>query len=259
MVNIWNAVPVHGHVQHVALGLVLRDGHRPRHGLPRLEPGPARLRAPGSRAGARAHPRHRGDAVPDGGAYHQYQPLTKRGNNAIGSGFNDDPLWLVLASPPTSRRPATGDPRRAGALRQRPGSERPLLEHLKRSFAVHARPPRPARPAADRPRRLERLPQPQLLLRDAGRVVPDHREPRGRHRRVGVHRRHVRARGAYELGGDHGMRTRLLDAAAAMIRCRARARLGRRVVPARLRLLRHAGRLGDTTRGRSSSSRRASA
>ena len=33
---------------------------------------------------------------PDGSAYHQYQPLTKRGNNDIGSGFNDDPLWLVL-------------------------------------------------------------------------------------------------------------------------------------------------------------------
>ena len=32
-----------------------------------------------------------------GGAYHQYQPLTKTGNDAIGSGFNDDPLWLVLA------------------------------------------------------------------------------------------------------------------------------------------------------------------
>ena len=31
-----------------------------------------------------------------GGAYHQYQPLTKTGNDAIGSGFNDDPLWLVL-------------------------------------------------------------------------------------------------------------------------------------------------------------------
>jgi cellobiose phosphorylase len=30
-----------------------------------------------------------------GGAYHQYQPLTKSGNDAIGSGFNDDPLWLV--------------------------------------------------------------------------------------------------------------------------------------------------------------------
>ena len=33
----------------------------------------------------------------DGGAYHQYQPLTKRGNNDIGGNFNDDPLWLILA------------------------------------------------------------------------------------------------------------------------------------------------------------------
>lgn len=32
---------------------------------------------------------------PDGSAYHQYQPLTKRGNNDVGSGFNDDPLWLI--------------------------------------------------------------------------------------------------------------------------------------------------------------------
>jgi cellobiose phosphorylase len=33
----------------------------------------------------------------DGGAYHQYQPLTKRGNHEVGSNFNDDPLWLILA------------------------------------------------------------------------------------------------------------------------------------------------------------------
>ena len=32
----------------------------------------------------------------DGSAYHQYQPLTKRGNDAVGSNFNDDPLWLIL-------------------------------------------------------------------------------------------------------------------------------------------------------------------
>ncbi len=35
---------------------------------------------------------------PDGSAYHQYQPLTKRGNLDIGSGFNDDPLWLIYAA-----------------------------------------------------------------------------------------------------------------------------------------------------------------
>ena len=33
----------------------------------------------------------------DGGAYHQYQPLTKKGNHAMGGGFNDDPLWLILS------------------------------------------------------------------------------------------------------------------------------------------------------------------
>ncbi len=34
--------------------------------------------------------------LPSGGAYHQYQPLTKRGNYDVGGDFNDDPLWLVL-------------------------------------------------------------------------------------------------------------------------------------------------------------------
>ncbi len=33
-----------------------------------------------------------------GGAYHQYQPLTRKGNDAIGGGFNDDPLWLILST-----------------------------------------------------------------------------------------------------------------------------------------------------------------
>jgi cellobiose phosphorylase len=35
---------------------------------------------------------------PDGGCYHQYQPLTKRGNNDIGGGFNDDPMWLIIGT-----------------------------------------------------------------------------------------------------------------------------------------------------------------
>ena len=34
----------------------------------------------------------------DGSAYHQYQPLTKKGNSDIGSGFNDDPLWLIAGT-----------------------------------------------------------------------------------------------------------------------------------------------------------------
>ncbi len=44
---------------------------------------------------------------PDGGCYHQYQPLTKRGNNDIGGGFNDDPLWLILGT--VSYLKETGD------------------------------------------------------------------------------------------------------------------------------------------------------
>ncbi len=73
--------------------------------------------------------------LPDGGAYHQYQPLTKRGNDAIGSGFNDDPLWLVAAVCAYVRE--TGDSR---ILREPvpfdnvPGSEVPLMEHLRRSI-----------------------------------------------------------------------------------------------------------------------------
>lgn len=43
----------------------------------------------------------------DGGAYHQYQPLTQRGNDAIGGNFNDDPLWLILST--TAYIKETGD------------------------------------------------------------------------------------------------------------------------------------------------------
>ena len=73
---------------------------------------------------------------PDGGCYHQYQPLTKRGNNDIGGGFNDDPLWLIFGTVAYIRE--TGD---FGILDEpvpfdnKPGTEVSLLEHLKISFA----------------------------------------------------------------------------------------------------------------------------
>ncbi len=73
--------------------------------------------------------------LPDGGAYHQYQPLTKRGNNAIGSGFNDDPLWLIAAVAAYIRE--TGD---SSILNEfvpfdnTVGSEQPISEHLRRSI-----------------------------------------------------------------------------------------------------------------------------
>ena len=119
---------------------------------------------------------------------------------------------------PRRRRLSQGDrrPRRSSTSRCRsttqPGQRGAAVRAPAAVGAVHARPARPARPAADRPRRLERLPQPQLLLRDAGRVVPDDREPRGRRRRVGVHRRAVRARGraSWRRSPTARRRTRLL-------------------------------------------------
>ena len=71
----------------------------------------------------------------DGGAYHQYQPLTKKGNNEIGGNFNDDPLWLILSISAYIKE--TGD---WSILDERvpfdndPSTARPLLEHLRRSF-----------------------------------------------------------------------------------------------------------------------------
>ena len=72
---------------------------------------------------------------PDGSAYHQYQPLTKRGNNDIGSGFNDDPLWLILGVAAYIKE--TGDWSildEPVPFDNEPGSEVPLFEHLTRSF-----------------------------------------------------------------------------------------------------------------------------
>ena len=72
---------------------------------------------------------------PDGSAYHQYQPLTKKGNMDIGSGFNDDPLWLIAAV--YAYLGETGD----YSILDEPvdfdndhSLAQPLLEHLRRSF-----------------------------------------------------------------------------------------------------------------------------
>ena len=70
----------------------------------------------------------------DGSTYHQYQPLTKRGNNDIGGGFNDDPLWLVGAVCTYIKE--TGDfsiLEHPTPFDNVPGTEVPLLEHVRRS------------------------------------------------------------------------------------------------------------------------------
>jgi cellobiose phosphorylase len=72
---------------------------------------------------------------PDGSAYHQYQPLTKRGNNDVGSGFNDDPLWLIFGVAAYIRE--TGDYKildEQVPFDNDPKTAVPLFEHLKRSF-----------------------------------------------------------------------------------------------------------------------------
>ena len=72
---------------------------------------------------------------PDGGCYHQYQPLTKRGNNDIGGGFNDDPMWLIFGTTAYIRE--TGDFSILDEMvpwDNEPGSEVTLLEHFRISF-----------------------------------------------------------------------------------------------------------------------------
>ena len=71
----------------------------------------------------------------DGSAYHQYQPLTKKGNMDIGSGFNDDPLWLIAGTAAYIKE--TGD---FSILDEQVPFDNdeslaaPLFEHLTRSF-----------------------------------------------------------------------------------------------------------------------------
>lgn len=72
---------------------------------------------------------------PDGGCYHQYQPLTKRGNNDIGGGFNDDPCWLIFGTVAYIKE--TGDLTILDEMvpfDNQPGSEVTLMEHLRISF-----------------------------------------------------------------------------------------------------------------------------
>lgn len=97
MVNIWNAYQVmitfnmsrsaSYFESGIGRGMGFRDSNQDLLGFIHMVPERARQRLLDLAA----------TQLPSGGAYHQYQPLTKRGNNDIGSNFNDDPLWLVLA------------------------------------------------------------------------------------------------------------------------------------------------------------------
>ncbi len=135
MVNIWNAYQCMATFNisrsaslfesGIGRGLGFRDSNQDLLGFVQMVPGRARQRILNLAA----------TQLPSGGAYHQFQPLTGLGNHDIGSNFNDDPLWLVLAAGAYLKE--TGD---ANILDQcspydnQPGSETPLYEHLERAI-----------------------------------------------------------------------------------------------------------------------------
>jgi cellobiose phosphorylase len=133
MVNVWNAYQctatfnlsrsASSFESGIGRGMGFRDSNQDLLGLVHMIPEAGRARIVDLAA----------TQLATGGAYHQYQPLTKRGNDAVGSGFNDDPLWLILAVAAYVKE--TGD---RGILDElipydnAPGSESPLYEHLQR-------------------------------------------------------------------------------------------------------------------------------
>ena len=136
MVNIWNAYQCMATFNMsrsasffesgIGRGLGFRDSNQDLLGFVHMVPSRARERILDLAA----------TQLASGGAYHQYQPLTKRGNNDIGGGFNDDPHWLIVGV--SAYLKETGDWSildEPVPYDNEPGSEKPLYEHLQRSFS----------------------------------------------------------------------------------------------------------------------------
>ena len=135
MLNIWNAYQVMTtynlsraasyYESGIGRGMGFRDSNQDLLGFVHFIPNLARQRILDLAA----------TQMKNGGAYHQYQPLTRRGNDAIGSNFNDDPLWLVLSS--TAYLKETADwsiLSEPVPFDNEPGTEAPLLDHLRSSI-----------------------------------------------------------------------------------------------------------------------------
>lgn len=135
MVNIWNAYQcmvtfnmsrsASWYESGVGRGMGFRDSNQDLLGFVHMIPARARERILDTAA----------TQFENGGAFHQYQPLTKRGNLAVGSNFNDDPLWLVLATAAYLKE--TGDWQildEPAPFENLIGTEQPLYEHLRRSI-----------------------------------------------------------------------------------------------------------------------------
>jgi cellobiose phosphorylase len=135
MVNIWNAYQcmitfnmsrsASYYESGIGRGMGFRDSNQDLLGFVQMVPGRARERIIDIAS----------TQLPNGGAYHQYQPLTKRGNNDVGGNFNDDPAWLILGVAAYLKE--TGDWAildEQVPYDNQPGSEEPLYLHLERSF-----------------------------------------------------------------------------------------------------------------------------
>ncbi len=135
MVNIWNAYQcmvtfnlsrsASGFETGIGRGMGFRDSNQDLLGFVQMIPEKARQRILDLAA----------TQMESGGAYHQYQPLTKRGNNDVGSNFNDDPLWLVMAVAAYLKE--TADWSILSELvpfDNRPDNAKPLLDHLRKSI-----------------------------------------------------------------------------------------------------------------------------
>jgi cellobiose phosphorylase len=135
MVNIWNAYQCMAtfnmsrsasfYESGIGRGLGFRDSNQDLLGFVHMVPARARERILDLAS----------TQLPSGGAYHQYQPLTKRGNNDIGGNFNDDPHWLIIGVAAYLKE--TGDWSildEPVPYDNQPGTEQPLYEHLQRSF-----------------------------------------------------------------------------------------------------------------------------
>lgn len=135
MVNIWNpyqcmvtfnlARSASLFESGIGRGIGFRDSNQDLFGIVHMNPERARERILDLAA----------TQLKSGGSYHQYKPLTKRGNDEVGSNFNDDPLWLILSV--SAYLKETGDFNVLNHLvvyENQPGTEKPLLNHLKRSL-----------------------------------------------------------------------------------------------------------------------------
>jgi cellobiose phosphorylase len=135
MVNVWNPCQCMAtfnvsrsasfYESGVGRGLGFRDSNQDLLGFVHMVPARARERILDLAA----------TQLPTGGAYHQYQPLTKRGNNDIGGNFNDDPHWLIVGV--SAYLKETGDWSildEPAPYDNQPGTEQPLYDHLQRSF-----------------------------------------------------------------------------------------------------------------------------